>query len=467
MNILIVGNGFDLSHYLPTKYDHFMVAMKAIEEHTEPQQPISFNQLFESLYEDEESFFSYTHAIYAIEQVNLSENQIKEFKEKLLSNHWYRYFKNYKADLQTWIDLECHIEKALEIVSDFIDRTEALLKVKDRIELTFDNLDSKRSNILKVHREHEHILFLLGLFIIAEKVKNDTRIQWQKIENQMGGHLIGEKYHCIINTDFILTTFSYMKLDSKKIIDFLYKELEEFINIFNDYINNIINKLLGCRKAKLTNYFDIDYVYSFNYTQTYNSIYDNKIKVNFLHGSSRSDQNIVLGISDLKDDLLIKNKAYGFVKYHQKLLKNTDFRFLKNNEKLKAVRGFWGDIGKGVDSFPEDFLVKIDKRCNIYLWGHSLDKSDASYIQEIFSYNSEFDENIRVVVLYFNEAAKFSLLANLLDILGKNLVEKWMKEGWLAFKSNPDIAGINNIKKVNINKKFNEKEKVSNWWEPI
>ena len=31
MNILIVGNGFDLSHYLPTKYDHFMVAMEAIE----------------------------------------------------------------------------------------------------------------------------------------------------------------------------------------------------------------------------------------------------------------------------------------------------------------------------------------------------------------------------------------------------------------------------------------------------
>lgn len=32
MNILIVGNGFDLSHYLPTKYDHFMDVMGAIEE---------------------------------------------------------------------------------------------------------------------------------------------------------------------------------------------------------------------------------------------------------------------------------------------------------------------------------------------------------------------------------------------------------------------------------------------------
>ena len=32
MNILIVGNGFDLSHYLPTKYDHFMDVMRAIED---------------------------------------------------------------------------------------------------------------------------------------------------------------------------------------------------------------------------------------------------------------------------------------------------------------------------------------------------------------------------------------------------------------------------------------------------
>ncbi|MDC5647423.1 bacteriophage abortive infection AbiH family protein, partial [Acinetobacter baumannii] len=31
MDILIVGNGFDLSHFLPTKYDHFMEAMKSIE----------------------------------------------------------------------------------------------------------------------------------------------------------------------------------------------------------------------------------------------------------------------------------------------------------------------------------------------------------------------------------------------------------------------------------------------------
>ncbi|MEE1848748.1 AbiH family protein, partial [Acinetobacter baumannii] len=33
MNILIIGNGFDLSHFLPTKYDHFMEVMNCLLYH--------------------------------------------------------------------------------------------------------------------------------------------------------------------------------------------------------------------------------------------------------------------------------------------------------------------------------------------------------------------------------------------------------------------------------------------------
>ena len=29
--ILILSNGFDLAHFLPTKYDHFMHAMRNVE----------------------------------------------------------------------------------------------------------------------------------------------------------------------------------------------------------------------------------------------------------------------------------------------------------------------------------------------------------------------------------------------------------------------------------------------------
>jgi len=30
--ILILGNGFDLAHFLPTKYEHFITAMRAVED---------------------------------------------------------------------------------------------------------------------------------------------------------------------------------------------------------------------------------------------------------------------------------------------------------------------------------------------------------------------------------------------------------------------------------------------------
>ncbi|HAV3450548.1 TPA: hypothetical protein JIE09_001136, partial [Acinetobacter baumannii] len=68
MNILIVGNGFDLSHYLPTKYDHFMVAMGAIENWDEQKGEMQFDDLFGSLYEKENYFFKYTKAMYQTDE---------------------------------------------------------------------------------------------------------------------------------------------------------------------------------------------------------------------------------------------------------------------------------------------------------------------------------------------------------------------------------------------------------------
>ncbi|MDC4682117.1 hypothetical protein NQ804_18765, partial [Acinetobacter baumannii] len=74
--------------------------------------------------------------------------------------------------------------------------------------------------------------------------------------------------------------------------------------------------------------------------------------------------------------------------------------------------------------------------------GHSLDVSDADYINEIFDFNNNRDDNVRVTVYYFNEAAKFDLLANLIHILKKDKVERWMKNGWLEFYKNPTLEFI-------------------------
>ncbi len=74
------------------------------------------------------------------------------------------------------------------------------------------------------------------------------------------------------------------------------------------------------------------------------------------------------------------------------------------------------------------------------IWGHSLDISDKDYILDLFSLNDDIDRNVPCdTVYYFDKTAKFSLLNNLLAILGKDKVEQWMKNKWLCFKPNPEI----------------------------
>lgn len=108
------------------------------------------------------------------------------------------------------------------------------------------------------------------------------------------------------------------------------------------------------------------------------------------------------------------------------------------------------------DAKRNDFMIlstSTEEMYNITVWGHSLDRSDASYIREIFSFNGVLIEHrCNVIIYYFNEQVKFDLLNNLLDIIGKIILEKWMKKGWLKFEKNPDIAKLNNIEPVSLPK---------------
>lgn len=169
------------------------------------------------------------------------------------------------------------------------------------------------------------------------------------------------------------------------------------------------------------------------------------VAIEYLHGKCGANQNIVLGISDLYDESLRKLKAYGFTKYHQKLFKDTEYVFLDSykeeilfqEEQIAAQLISTNPVTRRNLQAANDKNRKLDLTINI--WGHSLDLSDQEYIKDIFSLNDEIDRNVRVVIYYFDNLAKFSLLNNLLAILGKDKVEKWMKKKWLQFKPNPQI----------------------------
>ncbi|HAV4451573.1 TPA: hypothetical protein JIR02_17855, partial [Acinetobacter baumannii] len=117
MNILVVGNGFDLSHFLPTKYDHFMFAMQSIQNFKKNNIDMEFKDIFGELLESEYHFFDKTKILYDTNKIIIPQNEVKSIKDKLNKNSWYKYFHNHFTEIKTWIDFEQKIEEALVLVA--------------------------------------------------------------------------------------------------------------------------------------------------------------------------------------------------------------------------------------------------------------------------------------------------------------------------------------------------------------
>lgn len=426
MNILIVGNGFDLSHYLPTKYDHFMVAMGAIENWDVSKGNMNFDDLFGSLYEKEGYFFGYTKAMYKTDEIKISVEQIKELQEQLRENVWYQYFKHHLSNIDTWIDFEEQIESVLATVAKFCQETTQIYKLNERIDTQVFPINmNSMSNSNFICGEHTlQKLRSLGLIIDRED------------------NFVGSKTN-EINKEIFRNKNIKLDIDNLYIFRMLELGLRKFIDCFNFYLLNIV-KILVLKKQLNNEIIGMDSieeitVYSFNYTDTFQSFYSENSIVKYLHGKSGEKNNIVLGISELKENYLKSLKIYGFTKYHQKLFKQTDYLFLHEDESLKN-KIYPRGMGR------HDLI-------NIYIWGHSLANSDENYVKEIFSYNDDSYCLVRIIIFYFNED-NFNLLNNLLDILGKEKIELWMKKGWLKFEKNPDIAKINGIEPVDLPKEI-------------
>ncbi|RZG74381.1 AbiH family protein [Acinetobacter sp. WCHAc060025] len=474
MNILIVGNGFDLSHYLPTKYDHFMDVMKAIEEkntgekvkdlsihsveewgneidkifekrkdQTDPDYAMNFEELFAKTRES--YFIEKTKEFYLTEQINLSAKDVLKLQYRLELNCWYQYFKNHVQEIKTWIDFEQKIESVLKVAAKKVIEIEGL----DNSEAIHIYLNgNNKSKALIASKD----LKVLDFFKFSCKenmsiVRSRDLVSGKALLTSTGVFLN-------INKNFCYGDEVKNGLNPLSFLDFLQQQLEEFIIIFDLYLELVVSQLSPASMLEIEakEFVYPDKIYSFNYTNTYQRIHDS-VEVEYLHGSHGEHQNIVLGVSDLEDEYLKKIKAYGFTKYHQKLFKDTDYLFLDRYKKIIQQGKSQLDKHKITDyqsfQYEQSAWERINKsnqlNLNFHIWGHSLDVSDRDYIIDLFGLNEDIDRNVRVKVYYFDDNAKFSLLNNLLAILGKDKVEHWMKNKWLQFKENPKIVPENAI----------------------
>lgn len=483
--MFVLGNGFDLAHYLPTAYVHFMDAMMVVESCKEEKE-LGFDDLFQKYISGEYSdrdkdFFTKTKELYKTNDLRLSTDTVNDLQAKLNNNGWFQHFKHHLNDVDTWIDFENEIENVLLSIDsllskDFDNRTISSEDINVNTEHSLDRYQIRKAgfsdflgdNLVQFSPKYLNemkfksiqIQRILRDFSITSKVfgsceefsdygmsktvnsfalydSQDKREKAKAYKNHESSLFMTFDIDSVVDKKY-LCKFSkfYTGFKEDEIFKKILNDLELFSEIFTIYINLVIDQL---EPVKSFNTFDdlakeIDAVYTFNYSNTFERLYPeslekqlNRTEVQYIHGSAER-KNIVLGISDLDEEHLRKYKIYGFVKTFQKLVSNTDYMFLDNSG-VKLSR-------------DRNYNYSSAKHYEIIVWGHSLDASDAEYIKEMFGLNDEALLN-RVTIKSWYHGSQHMQLANLMHIIGKDVIQEWMKKGWLVFEAAPDIYAEN------------------------
>ncbi|MDR1872309.1 MAG: bacteriophage abortive infection AbiH family protein [Deltaproteobacteria bacterium] len=381
MEILVVGNGFDLEHGLPTSYIDFLKYC--------------------------------TEKKYLNKDDNNEFNTLRdEFSRLVIDNMWLKYFleiesRNKENRKKTWIDFENEIYLLInslnisevengDLCFKIIDITSKLSKYDPNLSVNYGDLQIKSF----------HDMF-----------KNFPRLYFSDTDNLIDVNIISE---------------------------FFYDQLCNFIRLFEIYciveINVILKNMLadqvGDHEVNREKFSKIkfDCVLSFNYTNTYPLLYGNDgTKYCYIHGKAQEDSlktNLVIGINDYlvkgkesEDFLFVKLK-----KYFQRIIKKTgsEYKDWLNKTLYRSLPLNQG----GLQKIDDDNYYR--KKNTIHFVGHSLDKTDYESLYEIVTNN-----RFKIIFYYYcNEdfIMKVQKVIKLLSYNGENgrdiLIKRVHGEDW-------------------------------------
>lgn len=396
MNILLIGNGFDLAHCLPTKYTQFLDFILIVGKYTtnkSRKDVILKNKINEEL----NQLFG--------DAVNLETPGIiihfDEAEKFIDKNIWVEYMLIKKKELKEgWIDFEKEISDVIQSLDD--DMSKESKSEEPNPKVTNPNENKSKDPIKKTIK-------ILSNSAILKK----------------------HKYNDII-------TFENLR-------DRLVNDLNRLILLLELYLSHFVYKIKPNYLSSDIKIINPEYILSFNYTDTYRFMYKednpNYKDISFIHGSIRGiddtkPANIVLGIDEyLKEDRKDKDIDFiAFKKYYQRILKRTGseyknwlgeihtefFNFINNNDSRKnKVEKLLGEdkniILKNVNFELIDELGYKHKRSKLHIFGHSLDVTDKDILKELI-----LDEFIDTTVYYFREQDLPEKIANLVKIIGQD-----------------------------------------------
>ena len=322
MNILLLGNGFDVAHGLPTQYNDFL---RFISNYKSFSSHNTCDPLFRKFFTD-----------YFDEQYR------KEFDTCLKDNMWLDYFflifeDRLSVGKDRWIDFENEISfivQALDAADDYFTvrfeagYPEAVLEFKE--------------------------WRYLGLLLFKET-------DYEK-----------SSFH-----RFTIDSIPKIKYDLEHDLDRLIRALELYLSCYVSYYldSGFREEKAHCDFSKM----NISFLINFNYTNTYTSLYRNPnkhISQCHVHGSASQEHpygktNMVLGIDEYLDDVRkdSDNRFYTFKKFYQRIMKDTDTSYQ--------------NVLQYIETLEPDPNDKEGPYHYLYIFGHSLDVTDKDILSSL------------------------------------------------------------------------------------
>lgn len=370
MNILVIGNGFDLAHGLPTRYRDFMDYLGAAK----------------FLYENKKAGLAYpTKNI--IE--NSNNKKLNEINNLLKQNLIREYDSNW-------------IQKIPEVLVKIFSKENCwyhyfddLIDKKKIIGINWIDFEAEISNVVKR---------IEGISLYKPVNTNISTSSHVYHLNQ------GPSREILINfmkSDYYI--FDNQEIDN--FISHLENDLSDFINALDYYIG-FIDKFDVANRISDIQGVRIDKVISFNYSDTYRRLYRNDMSdenIHFIHGKANrtlgdSASKLVLGTNDtLSDQEKDSNiSCVKFKKYFQRIYKRTgnDYkRFLKEADEERS--------GETIRS---------------YFFGHSLAATDGDVIRRVI------EASDYVVIFYHDDMQHREAITNLVTVLGRDKLIEYAEE---------------------------------------
>lgn len=406
--ILILGNGFDLAHGLPTRYSDFLdFATRALAIYSfngtsqrylmhqldtwdtkSDSAKNTLSEMLKDLFEKRSEEKNPTNDLLGTytQQVHVND-RLDMFNEYLKDNIWYLYISKLYDDSQmrgeNWIDFESEISYIIQMLDE---KHTSLIQ-------SFYELYNKLDHI------HDNSMEKFNLFYLVYNNYTDNRPTIRQLRAQ------------------------------------LYGDLEKMIWAFEIYLTDFVEKIsppLG--SIDEIEKLNPDYVISFNYTKTYEKIY--KGQVCHIHGvcevgRDKEKNNMVLGIDEYlpKSERSEKVDFSIFKKFVQRILKRNDVSYASW---IKEING--GPTGTAYvlgDNVCTGSLVRQAPFSDIYIYGHSLDITDKDILRKFL-----ISDHTRIHIYARDKASEGTLISNLIrltdedNVINKSTSNPPMLEFW-------------------------------------